>query len=70
MTAATQLPLRVSFDRPTGRLLLSGPGWSGIGTLEESEERRRVIDAAIMRVRLDAYEGKWPTGFLKQIADL
>ncbi|WP_428031472.1 hypothetical protein [Ancylobacter sp.] len=53
-------PRRSAWHAQTGRLMLCGPGWHGIGTLEEWEQRRREIDAAIQRVRLDAYEGKWP----------
>ena len=44
-------PRRSAWHAETGRLMLSGPGWHGIGTLEEWEGRRQEIAAAILRVR-------------------
>ncbi|WP_018390939.1 hypothetical protein [Ancylobacter sp. FA202] len=61
---------RASFDKPTGLLIIDGPGFSGIATPEQWEANERFIRQARHRARLDAYEGKWPDGFLKQIADL
>lgn len=61
---------RSSYDRPTDRLIIDGPGFSGIATPEEWEAIERAIRQARHRARMDAYEGKWPSGFLKQIADL
>ena len=63
-------PFRAAFDKPTGRLIIDWPGGSGIGTLDEWEQIERFIRQERHRARLDAYEGKWPDGFLKQIADL
>lgn len=61
---------RAAHDPPTGLILIDGPGFSGIATLEQWEEAERAIRQARHRVRMDAYEGKWPTGFLKQIAGI
>lgn len=61
---------RAAHDPPTGRLIIDGPGFSGCMTLEQWEAAERAIRQARQRARMDAYEGKWPTGFLKQIADL
>jgi len=61
---------RAAFDKPTGRLIIDGTSFSGIGTLDEWEQIERFIRQERHRARLDAYEGKWPDGFLKQIADL
>ena len=63
-------PFRAVFDKPTGRLIIDWPGGSGIATPEEWEAIERFIRQERHRARLDAYEGKWPDGFLKQIADL
>ena len=63
-------PFRAVFHQPTGRLIIDWPGGSGIGTLDEWEQIERFIRQERRRARLDAYEGKWPDGFLKQIADL
>ncbi|WP_371346447.1 hypothetical protein [Ancylobacter sp. IITR112] len=52
--------LRADFHEPTGRLLIAGPTFSGIGTLEEVEQIERFIRLARHQVRVDAYEGKWP----------
>lgn len=62
-------PERAAYDAPTGRLLLSGPGWSGIGALDEWEERARFILRAVARQRALLDQG-WPQDFLKQIADV
>ncbi|WP_371346109.1 hypothetical protein [Ancylobacter sp. IITR112] len=51
---------RASYDPPTGLLIIDGPGFSGIGTLEEWEAIERAIRSARHRARMDAYEGKWP----------
>lgn len=61
---------RSSFHEPTGRLMLEGPGWAGIGTPDEWEERARAIMREVTKRRLEAYEGQWPDGFLKQIAGI
>lgn len=53
-------PLRVAYYAPAGRLMLSGPGWDGIGTLDEWEARARAIMREVTCRRLDAYEGRWP----------
>ena len=63
-------PFRWSYDKPTGLLMIDGPCFSGICTLEQWEAAERFTRQARHRARLDAYEGKWPDGFLKQIADL
>lgn len=60
---------RAAYDAPTGRLLLSDLGWSGIGTLDEWEERARFILRAVARQRAVLDQG-WPQDFLKQIADV
>lgn len=52
--------LRADFHEATGRLLIAGPAFSGIGTLEEMEQIERFIRQARHQVRSDAYEGKWP----------
>ena len=59
-----------SFHAPTGRLMLQGPGWSGIGTPDEWEERARLIMREVRKRRLEAYEGQWPDGFFSQIAGI
>jgi len=52
---------RASFDAQTGRLLIEGPGWWGIGTLVEWEERLRELRHVLIRQRLASYEGPdWP----------
>lgn len=62
--------LRARYDAATRRLIIDWPGGSGIGTPEEWEMIERFIRQERCRVRVDAYEGKWPDGFLKQIANL
>lgn len=54
MTNIPPGPRRSAWHAETGRLMLSGPGWHGIGTLEEWEKRRQEIAAAIHRVRSEA----------------
>lgn len=51
---------RADFDKPTGRLLIVGPGWHGIGTLEEWEARAQAIMREVTRRRLATYEGPQP----------
>lgn len=51
---------RADFDKPTGRLLIAGPGWHGIGTLEEWEARARAIMREVTHRRLATYEGPQP----------
>lgn len=53
-------PFRASFDPATGRLIIDGPGFSGIATLEGWEPIERAIRQARHRARSDSYEGKWP----------
>lgn len=64
-----QPSFRAVFDKPTGLLIIDGPGFSGCMTLDQWEEAERAIRQARHRVRMDEYEGRWPTGFLRQIAD-
>ncbi|WP_371346208.1 hypothetical protein [Ancylobacter sp. IITR112] len=52
--------LRADFHEATGRLLIAGPAFFGIGTLEQMERIERFIRQARHQVRADAYEGKWP----------
>lgn len=52
--------LRADFHKPTGRLLIAGPAFSGIGTLEEMEQIERFIRQARHQVRANAYESRWP----------
>lgn len=52
--------LRADYHKPTGRLLIAGPAFSGIGTLEQMEQIERFIRQARHQVRADAYEGRWP----------
>lgn len=52
--------LRADFHEPTGRLLIAGPAFFAIGTLEEMEQIERFIRQARHQVRADSYEGKWP----------
>ncbi|MBS9476257.1 hypothetical protein [Ancylobacter radicis] len=56
---------RAAYHAPLDRLMLSGPGWSGIGTPEQWEERARLILREVRRRKADPYEGEWPDGFLK-----
>lgn len=49
---------RAAYHAPVDRLLLSGPGWSGIGTPDEWRERARLILRAVERVERPAQ----PTG--------
>lgn len=53
-------PFRASFDPRTGRLIIDGPGFSGIATLEGWEPIERAIRQARHRVHAESYEGKWP----------
>lgn len=48
----------IAYDVPTGRLLVEGPGWSGIGTLLEWEQRMLAIRKVIVRQRIAAYGGR------------
>ena len=61
---------RAAHDPPTDLLMIDGPGFFGCMTLEQWEAAERVIRQARHRARMDEYEGRWPAGFLKQIADL
>ncbi|WP_428029833.1 hypothetical protein [Ancylobacter sp.] len=58
--SSSREPFRDAFDKPTGLLIIDGPGFSGIATPEDWERVERFIRQARQRVRLDAYEGKWP----------
>lgn len=60
---------RAAHDPPTGLLIIDGPGFSGCMTLEQWEGAERAIRQARHRARMDGYEGRWPTGFLKMLAD-
>ncbi|WGD29854.1 hypothetical protein AncyloWKF20_19200 [Ancylobacter sp. WKF20] len=40
-----------AYHGPVDRLLISGPGWSGIGTPDQWEERARLILREVRRVR-------------------
>lgn len=53
-------PFRDAFDKPTGLLIIDGPGFSGIATPEQWEAVERHIRQARLKARLDAYEGEWP----------
>lgn len=53
-------PFRANFDPATGRLIIDGPSFSGIATLEGWEPIERAIRQARHRARLDSYEGQWP----------
>lgn len=58
--AACDREIHVAYYAPVDRLILSGPGWNGIGTPDEWEARARAIMREVTRRRLDAYEGRWP----------
>lgn len=60
MKVIIEEPFRASFDAATGRLIIDGPSFSGIATLEGWEPIERAIRQARHKARADAYEGKWP----------
>lgn len=51
--------LRADYHKPTGRLLIAGPSFFAIGTLEEMEQIERFIRQARHQARANAYEGRW-----------
>lgn len=59
MRVIIEEPFRANFDPATGRLIIDGPSFSGIATLEGWEPIERAIRQARHQVRAESYEGKW-----------
>jgi hypothetical protein len=57
---------RAAYDAPTGLLIISGPGWDGIGTPDQWEERARFILREVRRLR-DAAQPAGPVHFLHEL---